>query len=142
MKRTKVLAVAAMTAALAVPAATLAQARSEMGRIEYQSNCANCHGASGRGDGPYSEFLRMKVPDLTTVSERNGGVFPADRMYEIIDGRVDVRGHGPKQMPIWGNVYNERAAEYYKGFAHNPEQFVRVRVLSLIDYIYALQTRR
>jgi hypothetical protein len=44
-------------------------------------------------------------------------------------------------MPIWGTAYTERAAAYYGGFAFNAEQFVRARVLALVDYLYALQDR-
>jgi mono/diheme cytochrome c family protein len=142
MKKRTVLvaAIAAVAATLSLGAA--AQSRSEMGRIEYQSTCMGCHGPAGKGDGQFNEFLRLKVPDLTTIAQRNGGVFPADRLVMIIDGREAVPGHGVPQMPIWGNVYNEKAAEYYKGFGYNPEQFVRVRILSLVDYIYTLQVRR
>lgn len=142
MRKNKALVVVVAAVAMAFSASAFAQARSDMGKAEYQSTCAACHGPTGKGDGPYNEFLRVKAPDLTTIAQRNGGVFPAERLYAIIDGRAEVAGHGPAQMPIWGNVYNDKALEYYKGFAFNPEQFVRVRILALIDYIYALQTRR
>jgi mono/diheme cytochrome c family protein len=143
MRKHTALALAVVTAAaLAVSTGAVGQGRTEFGKAEYQSTCAGCHGPAGKGDGQFNQFLRLKVPDLTTIAERNGGVFPAERLYAIIDGRAEVPGHGTAQMPIWGNVYNDRAVDYYKGFAHNPEQFVRVRILSLIDYIYSLQTRR
>lgn len=103
---------AAFAASLVLSTGAVAQARSEMGRIEYESNWMGCHGPKGKGDGPYNEFLRVKVPDHTVVAKNNNGVFPADRLYEIIDGRIMVKGHGAAKMPIWGNVYNERAAEY------------------------------
>jgi hypothetical protein len=131
-----------LAASLALATGALAESRSELGKIGYQSTCADCHGQVGKGDGPYNEFLRPKVPDLTNVAQRNGGVFPVDRLYEIIDGRATVKGHGSKQMPLWGNVYNEKPAQDYKGFAHNLEQFARVRILTLFDYLYSLQTRR
>jgi mono/diheme cytochrome c family protein len=135
-------ATAVLGASLALSTQALAQARSEMGKLEYQSTCISCHGPGGKGDGTYSEYLKVKVPDLTTIAQRNNGVFPADRLYEIIDGRADVKGHGPVGMPVWGNVYNDKAAEHYRGFAYSPEQFTRVRIVALIDYIYSLQTRR
>ncbi len=135
-------AVAVLGASLALSNGVLAQARSELGKAEYEATCISCHGPVGKGDGPYSEFLKLKVPDLTTISQRNNGVFPADRLYAVIDGRAEVKGHGPAQMPVWGNFYNAKATEYYKGFAYSPEQFIRVRILSLMDYVYALQTRR
>jgi mono/diheme cytochrome c family protein len=113
-----------------------------MGKQEYEINCVACHGAGGKGDGYFARFMNLKLPDLTTISERNGGVFPADRVREIIDGQQALKGHGPRQMPIWGNNYTERAAEYCKGFAYDPEAFVNVRIVALIDYLYQLQTRR
>lgn len=119
-----------------------AQLRSDLGRFEYENNCVACHGPSGRGDGYFAQYLKLPMSDLTTISQRNGGVFPADRVQRIIDGREDIKGHGPRQMPIWGAHYNERAAEYYKGFAHDPEAFTRVRIVSLVDYVYSIQSRR
>jgi mono/diheme cytochrome c family protein len=129
-------------AALLVGGAALAQPRTDLGRFEYDNNCVACHGANGRGDGYYAQYLKLSMPDLTTVSQRNGGVFPADRMQRIIDGREDIKGHGPRQMPIWGAHYNERAEQYYKGTAFDAEVFIRVRMLALVDYLYSIQNRR
>lgn len=135
-------AVAVLGASLALSTGVLAQARSELGKVEYEATCITCHGPAGKGDGPYSQFLKVEVPDLTTLSQRNKGVFPAERVYAIIDGRIELKGHGPAQMPVWGIHYSAKAADYYKGFAYSPEQFIRARILSLIDYVYALQARR
>ena len=74
-------------AGLRVCRLSLAEARSELGKQEYESNCVACHGATGKGDGYFAQYLKLPVPDLTTIQQRNGGVFPADRMIEIIDGR-------------------------------------------------------
>jgi mono/diheme cytochrome c family protein len=119
-----------------------AQARSELGKQEYNSNCAVCHGATGKGDGDFAPYLKLPVPDLTTMQQRNGGVFPADRVIEIIDGRQVLKGHGARNMPIWGTNYTEKAADYYRGFAYDTEQFVRARILALTDYLYTLQVRK
>jgi mono/diheme cytochrome c family protein len=121
--------------------ASWAESRSEMGKQEYESNCLSCHGAGGRGDGYFAQYLKLPVPDLSTIAKRNGGVFPTDRMIEIIDGRQALKGHGPRNMPIWGTTYTEKAANYYRGQAYDSEQFVRVRVLALTDYLYQLQAR-
>jgi mono/diheme cytochrome c family protein len=64
--------------------------------------CASCHGASARGDGPVAPYLNVPVPDLTQLSKRAGGVFPADRVRDIIDGRAVLPAHGTRPMPVWG----------------------------------------
>ena len=76
---------------------------SELGKQEFESKCAACHGLSGKGDGPQSTVTRPA--DLTVLAKNNGGVFPTRRVYEIIDGRQDVAAHGPRTMPIWGRYF-------------------------------------
>jgi len=65
-----------------------------IGAAEYKSNCAVCHGTSGKGDGPFAEFLKNGAPSLMTLSKDNGGVFPVDKVYALIDGRGMMKGHG------------------------------------------------
>jgi mono/diheme cytochrome c family protein len=78
----------------------------DIGRTEYDSTCASCHGRSGNGDGPVGEALRTRPSDLTSdltlLAKRNGGVFPAEVLYQIIDGRRTLRAHGNYEMPVWG----------------------------------------
>jgi hypothetical protein len=45
-------------------------------------------------------------------------------------------------MPIWGTAYTEKASTYYRGHAYDAEQFIRVRVLALTDYLYTLQAAK
>jgi hypothetical protein len=86
-----------------------AQTRVDLGKREYDSNCASCHGADGKGGGPVVELLKRSPPDLTTMARRNGGVFPVSYAYDVIEGK----GHGGRDMPFWGQQYNVKAAEYY-----------------------------
>ena len=67
----------------------------DLGKVAYESNCAACHGQSGKGNGPVSVELRTTPTDLTLIAKRNGGVFPADVLYRIIDGRkrLELTGH-------------------------------------------------
>ena len=74
----------------------------------FRTHCAVCHGRSGRGDGPLVGQLRVTPPDLTKFTQRNGGVFPSERVYRIIDGR-DVPSHGDREMPIWGDAFRNDA---------------------------------
>jgi cytochrome c553 len=70
------------------------------GKLEYQTSCAACHGLLGDGKGPFAPALKSRVPSLTTLAKQNGGVFPVARVYGMIDGREQVAGHGPSDMPI------------------------------------------
>lgn len=126
-----------------VTASALAIAAENLGKQEYDNNCAVCHGTSGKGNGPYAGIINAHIPDLTTLQKQNKGVFPFNHVYEVIDGRAAVKAHGPRDMPIWGNEYNEKAAKYYGDFyrPYDAEGFVRGRVLALINYIYSLQAK-
>jgi mono/diheme cytochrome c family protein len=113
----------------------------DLGKREYESKCAVCHGSSGKGDGPFAGVLNTKIPDLTTLSLRNNGVFPFQRVQEVIDGRQTFKAHGPRDMPIWGLDYRGKAAESYKDVPYDPEAYVRIRILALTEYVYRLQAK-
>ncbi len=117
--------------------AVLAQSAIDYGKREYQSKCVVCHGADGKTRGPYLELTKTPS-DLSTLAKRNGGVFPLQRVYEVIDGRVDVPWHGPRDMPIWGADYVSKAGEHLE---NHPEVFARMRILALIDYLYRIQQK-
>jgi mono/diheme cytochrome c family protein len=116
----------------------------DLGKQEYQNKCAICHGQSGKGDGGIIDLLKKAPSDLTVLSKKNGGVFPFDRVYAVIDGREVVKGHGDRDMPIWGKDYSTekvRAAEHYFDVPYDMEMYVRARILSLIDYLNRLQSK-
>lgn len=78
----------------------------------FQYHCAACHGANGRGHGPASLALKHAVPDLTLISQRNGGKFPAQRVKEIIEGKsTTLLAHGDREMPIWGPIFHQIEAD-------------------------------
>ena len=116
-----------------------------MGQFEFENSCATCHGVSGKGDGPAAQFfLGGSAPDLTVIQKNNGGVFPVERIYAVIEGRRDTMmpSHGTREMPMWGQRYMRRAAE---GPGFDPltdEQkgiYARTRILSLIEYLSTIQ---
>jgi mono/diheme cytochrome c family protein len=102
-----------------------------LGKTEYEATCAACHGQNGKGDGPVSVELRTKPSDLTLIAERNGGVFPADVLYRIIDGRRTIRAHGTFEMPVWGPVFLRAGSE----------DDVRNRILAIIAYLKSIQLK-
>jgi mono/diheme cytochrome c family protein len=117
------------------------QQKSDFGKREYDSNCASCHGLKGKGDGPYKSMLTKSPKDLTVLTKQNGGVYPVDRVYSIIDGREEVPGHGPSDMPVWGRDYSIKAAEAYFDVPYPSEAYVRTRILALMEYVARLQAK-
>jgi cytochrome c553 len=67
----------------------------DLGRALYAAHCATCHGSTGQG---------AAAPDLTRHAMGNGGVFPSQRLAQVIDGR-SVAAHGPRGMPVWGDAF-------------------------------------
>lgn len=127
-------------ATLAFAGAAAAQGKVDLGKREYDANCATCHGMDGKGNGPSAGILSKPVPDITTLAKRNGGVFPMARVYATIEGE-GIAAHGSRDMPIWGADYRMKAAEYYMDVPYNAETYVRTRILSLIDYLYRVQAK-
>jgi mono/diheme cytochrome c family protein len=127
---------------VALAASALAHAQSgkvDVGKREYEANCMGCHGAAGKGDGPYVEFLKRMPTDLTMLAKANGGILPLDRLYNSITGD-SVAAHG-RDMPVWGREYRIGAAAYYGDTPYDQEAFVRAKVLALLEYINRLQVK-
>jgi mono/diheme cytochrome c family protein len=121
------------------PLAAAAQAKVDIGKREFESNCAVCHGKDGKGNGPYAEQLKRSLPDLTTMAKRNGGVFPVSKTYEVIEGAG--KGHGTRDMPVWGLDYTIQASEAMPDLPYNQAMYVRTRIMALLEYLNQLQVR-
>ena len=120
------------------------KAKYDLGKKEYDAKCVLCHGPTGKGKGSYQDLLKYPASDLTVLRKNNGGVFPFDRVYGVIDGREAVRSHGDSEMPIWGKEYSAdrlRAAEYFVDVPYDMETYARGRILALIDYLNRLQEK-
>ena len=114
------------------------------GKNEYMNNCAVCHGAEGKGDGPFAEQLTKRPSNLTLLSKYNGGSFPETVIYQLIDGRRVTTSdegdenykvepfHGPKDMPIWGDEFRNIEGD---------EVAVEDRISSLLEYLKSIQTK-
>lgn len=112
----------------------------ELGRTDFMRYCAACHGVGARGDGTIAEFLTLKSADLTALAKKNGGIFPRERITSVIDGRAEVKVHGPRDMPVWGDWFLQEAKS--SGVVtHNQEAVVNARIQSLVGYIGTLQDK-
>jgi mono/diheme cytochrome c family protein len=82
------------------------------GRDLWQQDCAVCHGADGRGNGPAAAQLRRQPKDLSRIA--SPPVFP--------DGILAYRiANGGEVMPAWKSVLS-------------PQQ-----IWDLVDYIRSLR---
>jgi len=98
----------------------------------YREYCAVCHGMDGKGNGPAAPALRQGLPDLTLLSKKSGGEFPAFRVSNIIQGDAVITAHGSKEMPMWGDVFR---------VLQRDEAIVKLRVHHLTQYIATLQQK-
>ena len=79
------------------------------------------------------------LPDLTTMAKRNGGTFPAARAHEIIEGAG--KGHGTREMPVWGDEYTLQATETLPELPYNQAMYVRTRIMALLEYLNQIQAK-
>lgn len=115
----------------------------DIGKYEFETYCAVCHGKDAKGGGPFSMLLTKKVPDLSVLSKANNGVFPFARAYEVIDGTTEIAGHGNREMPVWGDHYLQKVPGQL-GPLYSPTDsasFVRGRILALVGYLSTLQQK-
>ena len=106
---------------------------------EFRNSCASCHGEDGKGAGFLTRIFRGVDPgDLTQLSKNNEGVFPLERVFEVIDGRKEVAAHGERRMPVWGDRYMAESMTRHGPGPMN-DFVVRNRVLELVYYIQSIQ---
>jgi mono/diheme cytochrome c family protein len=100
----------------------------------FRSYCAACHGVDGRGNGPASKALKQEVPDLTKLSQRNDGKFPAVHVRNTIQFGADdlLPAHGSKTMPIWGPLFHEIDFDRDLG---------NVRLENIVKYLESIQRK-
>jgi mono/diheme cytochrome c family protein len=123
--------------AILLAAATTARAQIMVlpldGAKLFVQYCAACHGLKATGDGPVAPALRTKVPDLTLIAKRNGGVFPLDQVQTIIAGEKSAGlSHGTREMPIWGPIFSLDISD---------RDYGKLRVYNVAKYLEGLQKK-
>jgi mono/diheme cytochrome c family protein len=102
-----------------------------LGRQIYLERCVSCHGLTGEGDGPVAPALSTPPANLRRLSERFGNPLPEDQVARFIDGRAEVKAHGPRDMPVWGKRFYAET--------HN-EHAVHAMIAALVAYLQSIQT--
>jgi mono/diheme cytochrome c family protein len=103
------------------------------GRSLYLEHCAVCHGRTGDGRGPMASVLSTPPTNLRHLAERYGNPLPTDQIARFIDGRADVRAHGPRDMPVWGG------SVWQRGPGKQETGQVTAAIASLVTYLQSIQ---
>jgi Cytochrome C oxidase, cbb3-type, subunit III len=106
--------------------------RSLDGADLFHAYCASCHGADAKGKGPVAAALNTNVPDLTAISKRHGGVFPARWIERVIAGDEAMLAHGSREMPIWGPIFHQ---------VEEDRDFGNIRMHNLAKYLESIQQK-
>jgi len=121
-----------MLLALTATAARAASSEITRGHSLYLQYCASCHGPTAEGDGPMARVLITPPANLRRLSERLGNPLPMDQVARYIDGREEVKTHGPRDMPVWGRrFYNESGGDQGQ---------VRKQIADLVAFLQSIQT--
>jgi mono/diheme cytochrome c family protein len=102
------------------------------GKAIYLQYCASCHGTKGDGKGPLASTLTTPPANLRMLSQRFGNPLPEDVIAKFIDGRSDVKAHGPRDMPVWGKKFYAESG--------GDEAEVKERIAKLVAFLQSIQT--
>ena len=72
------------------------------------------------------------------ITELNGGKFPFQRVYEVINGTNVLAANGSREMPLWGDRYSKDAKPVTPDQAEISRQLTEQRILSLVYYMGTL----
>lgn len=134
MRRTLTLLVIAIACCAAAP--VRAADTEDPARATYLRYCGACHGMKGKGDGSVGKLLETKPTDLTQIAKKSGGDFPFNKVMQVIDGRTTVRAHGDADMPVWGEVFQEKPTWEIGRRAE-----VLGKVMVLTEYVRSIQEK-
>lgn len=99
----------------------------------YKAYCASCHGMDGKGNGPAAPAMKVPPTDLTQMSKKNGGQFPAARVNSVLSGTAELAAHGSQDMPVWGPVLKTLGTG---NGAHE-----QLRINNLTKYLQSIQAK-
>lgn len=110
--------------------------QAEFGRSTYRLFCVGCHGADGKGNRTVAEALDLPLVDLTQISKRNGGVFPADAVAAAIAG-TRMGGHRDLAPEPWARVFADEFEQFAEKVVVNA--LVARRIDHLVAYLESIQ---
>jgi len=116
-----------------VQKAPIQQTSPASGREMFKTYCAACHGKDAKGGGPAAAELKTPPPDLTTLSTRHDGKFPADYVSNVLRNGAKAPAHGSSDMPVWGPLF--------ASVSGRDPAVVSMRIANLVRYLESLQAK-
>ena len=79
--------------------------------------------------------------EITHNPLQSGYKSQCSKLYnQLIDGRQEVKAHGPREMPVWGRAFNTETSIYFDNYPpQDSESAVHSRILALTEYLHRLQ---
>ena len=77
--------------------------------------------------------LKLPPTDLTLLSQKNGGKFPAAHVESVLRFGVENPAHGSSDMPIWGDLMVSLDT------GSRSDSVVTQRITNLVEYIKSIQ---
>jgi mono/diheme cytochrome c family protein len=103
------------------------------GKDMFNQYCAPCHGTDGKGNGPAASAMKTAPTDLTQLSKKHDGKYPASYVAGIMKFGSGLPSHGSADMPVWGPLFHS-LDKYH-------EAVVQQRISNLVTYIETLQAK-
>jgi mono/diheme cytochrome c family protein len=116
-----------------VQKAPIQQTSPASGREMFKTYCAACHGKDAKGGGPAAAELKTPPPDLTTLTTRHDGKFPADYVSNVLRNGAKAPAHGSSEMPVWGPLF--------ASVSGRDPAVVNMRIANLVRYLESLQSK-
>ena len=82
-----------------------------------------------------NNYLTIRPADLTQSSEEERRHIPVWQTYHLMEGREEIRGHGSRDMRLWGDRFRTKAGGNYSGARAQAAG----RLLGLVSYLRHIQ---
>ena len=99
----------------------------------YAQYCAGCHGNDGQGHGTAAPYCTVPPANLTLLTKKNRGLFPAKHVAQVLHSGTGKTPQGQGYMPVWAPLLQSMNAD-------KPET-TEIRIANLTEYVGALQAR-
>jgi hypothetical protein len=88
-----------------------------------------------------SKSFALPATELTARKReeflRNGGKFPFEKVYRMVDGRKMIDSHKRFAMPFWGNYLQKQGHQ----FTPESNAAAKQRIIEIVRYVETIQKK-